>query len=140
MEYKDKVFINKIISPNTIFVYFIFFILLLGILFLSVGFSIYTLCYLIFAFYNIIILSRISKKIEFKKDHCIIYSPPFLKHKHYLNDLTIIVRYEKFIFLKLNKFIIKFPYYVLLLDEKEIKEFISYVQKRNDINIKSQKN
>lgn len=83
---------------------------------------------------SLIYFSRNTSKIIFFEKYCIIYSAPFVKQKFNLKNLEIIVKLNKIITIRINKSII-FCYSVLLKNEVR-QEFISYIKKREDINVK----
>ncbi|MCG8515661.1 MAG: hypothetical protein MI740_16085 [Halanaerobiales bacterium] len=133
---KNKVFGKKsFISVNTFFIYVSIFIILMWIIvfYSGVDSSLYIVCQIILTILYFSIFTSISERIEFTSKHCILDSAPFLKHKHDLMDLTIIIKHRRFIFLRFNEPLVKLPFYCLLLDNKEIDLFIKYITTRKDI-------
>lgn len=133
---KNKVFGKKsFISVNTFFIYVSIFIFLMWVIvfYAGVDSSLYIVYQIIITILYFSIFTRISERIEFTSKHCILDSPPFLKHKHDLMDLTIIIKHKRFVFLRFNNPFVKFPFYFLLLNNKEMDFFIKYVITRKDI-------
>lgn len=123
---------NTFVSINNIFIWIVFIIFIMWLILIFAGpKSILNILYMfLITLVFIYIFSRISEKIQFESRDCIIYSPPFLKQKYKLKNLTIIIKHETLVFLSFNNNIFKF--YVLILDNKELKDFIQYIKNRKN--------
>lgn len=82
----------------------------------------------------LIAFSRKTSKLIFYKDYCVIYIAPFIKKKRNLDDVTIQVKFNKLITLKIDEPFIKVPYYKVLFEPDTRNEFMNYIKERDDIN------
>ena len=119
-------------SANIFFIWMVIITLMIFAIFYSSTGPIYEkliMLFNLFLFY--VVFTRITCRVEFTADLCIVTSSPFFKHRHEISDMAFI-NFKGLYFVKFKEFFYKIPFYMITLHDKE-EEIVKYVKARDDI-------